>query len=248
PQPYFAYVCAHRDRFDGIVFLTEAERKDYLKKYPDASRWSTFAIPHPYPHPVVPVDFSERDHRKAVIVSRFDPVKRIDYAIDIFKLVTDQLPDVTLEIYGFGQETNKYVEQIKKLRLTYNVFVRGFTDDPASVFRSAAFSMMTSYVEGYPLTLAESICNGCPVFAFDIKYGPSDVIRDGRTGYLIPFKDHAAFAEKIIAYFEDEDLQRAFSENAYADAPRFSTDVFLKNWAFFTEAMVRRKTRAPQGV
>jgi poly(glycerol-phosphate) alpha-glucosyltransferase len=247
PQPFYKDLCAQRERFDGVVFLTELTRRDFLKKYADVNRWNTFVIPHPYPHSIVPTAFEDRDHRKAVIVSRFDPVKRLDYAIDIFKLVTDQLPDVTLEIYGFGQETDKYIEQIKKLGLEDKVLLKGFAGDPASVFRGAAFSMMTSHVEGYGITLIESLCNGCPAFAFDIKYGPSDIIRDGQTGYLIPYQDNAAFAEKIVAYFEDEDLQRAFSENAYADAPRFSQETFLQNWGFFMETMVQRRLRALSG-
>jgi hypothetical protein len=51
----------------------------------------------------------------------------------------------------------------------------------------------------------------------------------------------------VAEYNADEDLQRAFSENAYADAARFSQETFLKNWASFTETMYKRKVQAWRG-
>jgi hypothetical protein len=35
------------------------------------------------------------------------------------------------------------------------------------------------------------------------------------TGYLIPRFEKEIYAEKLIAFFEDIELQRAMSENAY---------------------------------
>jgi poly(glycerol-phosphate) alpha-glucosyltransferase len=242
PQAFYAHLCEHRQDFQGIVFLTEMERRDFLKKYPDVNRWDTFAISHPYPYAIEPADFQQRDKNKAVIVSRYDRIKRLDYAIDIFKLVTDQLPEVSLEIYGFGDKKleSEYREQIKRLGLEEKVLLKGFTSDAAGVFRGAACSIMTSYAEGYGLTIMESICNGCPAFAFDIKYGPADIIDDGKTGYLIPFKDFDGYAEQLIAFFQDEDRQREMSANAYAAAPRFGKEAFLERWGNFMERMARK--------
>jgi poly(glycerol-phosphate) alpha-glucosyltransferase len=93
--------------------------------------------------------------------------------------------------------------------------------------------MHTSNIDGYPLSLIESICNGCPVFAYDIKYGPSDIINNGETGYLIPRENADVFAMKLIHYFKSPDTQRRFSENAYADYQRFGSPAFLNAWETF---------------
>jgi poly(glycerol-phosphate) alpha-glucosyltransferase len=235
PQRFYKYLCENHEKFDGIIMLTDDSRKDFQKLYGKSS--DIFVIPHPYPYEISRVDFNNRDTKKAVIVSRLNRVKLIDYSVDIFALVVKEVPEARLEIYGRGEEEGNLKAQIKRLGLENNVFLMGYTDDPLNVFRTAALSMMTSWAEGFGMTLMESICNGCPAFAFDIKYGPSEIIIDGQTGFLVPRFDKKLFADKMIRYFKDENKQRQMSGNCYADVSRFSTDKFLENWFNMTKTL-----------
>jgi len=237
PQYFFKDMVYYQGHFDGIVFLTKYEGDDFAKIYGKPQRIHT--VPHFYPNEISKVGFETRNPRKAVIVSRFDPVKRLDMAVDIFKLVVEKLPDVTLEFYGFGNalEEQKIRNHIKKNGLENNVFIKGATDRPEEVFSSGALFMMTSSVEGFGITLIESISNGCPAFAFNIKYGPSDVVRQGKTGFLFPRGNIKAFAKQIVNYFENPEMQREMSENCYNDAPRFQKNVFLENWYKFMNSI-----------
>jgi len=257
PQSFYKYMCENNSKFDGIVFLTRGERQDFIKKYGDLK--NTFVISHPYYEEIIKEDFSLRNSKRGVIVSRFDNLKRINLSIDIFKKVVDEIPDAELWIYGFGLEEKNYKDQIKELGLENNIFLKGFTSTPTLEFRRAVFSMMTSIAEGFGLTLMESIVNGCPAFSFDIKYGPSDIIKDNETGYLITDskrgsfvkgdrssykaaeKDIDIFAKKIINFLQDEELQKTFSENCYEDAPRFSVDIFLEKWYELMETLYRKR-------
>jgi poly(glycerol-phosphate) alpha-glucosyltransferase len=239
PQLFYRYMCENRQQFDRIIFLTNAERDDFLAIYGDAG--NTAVIPHPYPYPVVRADFDRRDHRKAVAVTRLDALKQNNIAVDIFKIAVEKLPDVKLEIYGHGEKEDELREQIKALNLENNVFLMGLTNDPIPLFSEAALYLTASAAEGFPLTLVESICGGCPVFAFDIKYGPSDIVEDGKTGYLISRWDKELYAARLISYFEDVELQRTMSENAYNSAERFGTAEFLERWYRMTEGLYRRE-------
>ena len=234
-QYFYTQLCSHANEFDALVFLTETEREDFIKLYGNVAK--TFTIAHMYAKDISKVAFEERDTKKAVIVSRFDPVKRIEVAIDIFRRVVEEVPDAELEIYGAGKEEDKYKQHIKKLGLEDNVFIKGYTEEAATVFSEAVLSMATSYIEGFMLTVMESICNGCPVFSLDIKYGPSDIIANNKTGFIFARDDKITFAKKLVAYFNDTALQRKMSENAYSDAWRFSPETFLENWFAFMETM-----------
>jgi len=238
PQKFYKYLCDNHSKFDGIIMMTQAACRDFAKLYGNPQR--IFVIPHPYPYEICKVDFNKRDTKKAVIVSRLNPTKLINMSIDIFALVVKQVPDARLEIYGRGDEEANLQEQITRLGLDENVFLMGYTDDPLMTFKTAALSIMTSMAEGYGMTIMESICNGCPAFAFDIKYGPSEIIQDGLTGFLIPRFDVEIFARKIIMFFKDEKMQRAMSDNCYADVSRFNTDKFLENWFSMTEELYNR--------
>jgi len=236
---FFENVCANRELFDGLVFLTKFERDDFAKRYGSSEKYHV--IPHAYDFAAPRVPFEDRNGKKAVIVSRFDSFKRIETAVEIFKLVTEKLPDVTLDIYGFGagalDKTESIRDAIERLELTDCVFMKGPASNPAAVFSDAAMFMMTSSREGFGLTLMESICNGCPAFAFDIKYGPSDIIKNGETGFLIENKDVETYAAKMVEFLSDESLRRKMSDNCYDDAARFGKEKFLDNWAKFLEEM-----------
>ena len=243
PQKYYIHLCEHRNEFDGIIFLTMTERTDFIKKYPGFDPRKAFVIPHPYAYSIKYADFEKRNHKKAIMISRFDATKQIPHAINLFKTVVDQIPDAILEIYGFGF---KYIEEeadrkIKELKLENNVKKMGFTDYPVEIMRGAAAFIMTSSVEGMPMTLVESICNGCPVFAYDINYGPADTILDGVTGFLFTRGDSNSFAAKLIEYFLDINLQRRMSENCYKDSDRFGYSRFLTRWGAFMESLYNRR-------
>jgi poly(glycerol-phosphate) alpha-glucosyltransferase len=246
PQRFYKYLCENHKKYDGIIMLTEDSRRDFQKLYGDSC--NIFVIPHPYPYEINRIDFNERDHKKAVIVSRLNITKLINMSIDVFSLVVKEVPDAKLEIYGRGDEEEKLREQIIRLRLEKNVFLMGYTDDPLAIFKTAALSMMTSLAEGYGMTLMESICNGCPAFAFDIKYGPSEIIQDGRTGFLVERFNIDLFARKVIKFFKDEQMQRDMSSYCYEDVSRFNTDSFLENWFNMTKTLYDRYLKAKAGV
>ena len=244
PQQYYEHLCNNFNKFDAVITLTDAARLDFeeIHKISPDTKPSMFVIPHMYPFDVDRIDFEQRDKRKAVIVARLDTNKQIGSAVEIFLRVVEQLPDATLEIYGRGPREDDIRAQIKNLGLEKNVFLMGFTDEPLAVFNKGVLSMMTSAAEGFGLTIMESICNGCPAFSFDIKYGPSDIISEGKTGFLIPNYDGTMYAEKIVEYLKDENMQQVMSENCYNAAGKFGKDKFLENWYNMTDFVYRSKT------
>jgi poly(glycerol-phosphate) alpha-glucosyltransferase len=236
-NPFYKHLCNNHEAFDGIVFLTRRQREDFIHLFGD--RGNTYVIPHFYTSTVQKADFEKRDHKKAVIVARLDRVKQLHVAVEVFAYVVRQVPDAKLEIYGTGPDEKTTQQAIDEYQLNNNVTLMGYTSDPASVLETAALSLNTSYAEGFPLSIMESICNGCPVFAFDIKYGPSDLIRNGETGYLIPRDNVQAMAMRIIYYLQDIELQRRMSQNAYDDSTRFNRSDYLDKWLTFVDDMVK---------
>jgi len=239
-QKYYKYLCENQKKFDGIIMLTKEATTDFSELYGGAEK--LFVSPHPYPHIISKTDFENRDPMKAAVVARLDILKQINLTINLFALVVNDLPDAKLDIYGKGPEEENLKHQIKRLGLENNVFLKGYTDEPLAAFNTAVLSIVTSAAEGYGLTLMESICNGCPPFAFDIKYGPSEIVDDNVTGFLFPRFDEAKMAKKIIEYMKNPEMQRKMSENCYNAASRFNTASFLENWYKITESLYKVKT------
>jgi glycosyltransferase involved in cell wall biosynthesis len=72
---------------------------------------------------------------------------------------------------------------------------------------------MPSLWEGLPLTLLEAMSLAKPAVATPAA-GIKDVIRDGKTGFLVPFKDSDSLGEKIIFLLKNPDVAKAMGEKA----------------------------------
>ena len=77
------------------------------------------------------------------------------------------------------------------------VVLHGYAPGAAQHFAAASFSLMTSTTEGQSLVLLESMAAGCVPIAYDIRYGPSELLVDGETGFLVPGGDVSALADTI---------------------------------------------------
>ena len=90
--------------------------------------------------------------------------------------------------------------------------------------------MLTSKGEGYSLVVVESLCQGCPVSAFDVNYGPSDMICDGETGFLVPFGNEELLAAKLVELFRHPELHERMCTNALQSSSAFGMDEVAGRW------------------
>ena len=67
--------------------------------------------------------------------------------------------------------------------------------------------------------------------SFDCPSGPSEIIEDGRNGFLIEkVGDIQTMAEKICSLIEDEILRHKMGEKAYELVLKFSIDKIREQW------------------
>jgi poly(glycerol-phosphate) alpha-glucosyltransferase len=222
---------------DLVVCLTSRQREHLEARYP--------GMPLTVVHHSVPV--AERvdvrpDRYTAVFVGRLAPQKRLAHLIEAFRLVVEQVPHARLHIYGSGGEQPEVEEQIAAAGLTDNVRLMGFTQKPQEAFASAAVAVMTSLYEGLPLTLTESMAVGTPFVAYDIDYGPAEVIRNGVDGVLVPPGDVRGVADAIVRIMEDPRFAAQLRERATDVVDRFSPERYRHAW---TDVLARVSAARP---
>lgn len=87
----------------------------------------------------------------------------------------------------------------------------------------------------------ESLAHGCPVISYDINYGPSDMIRHGGNGFLVPRDDEEAFVNYIIQVLTDEKLNERLSENAYRYSEQFYPQKVAVKWREMLEDVNKKE-------
>ena len=134
---------------------------------------------------------------------------------------------------------------IRSLNASDRVRLRGHDAAARSRFTTSDFMLLTSTAEGLPLALVEGMAAGCIPIAYDIPYGPSDVIVDRRNGFLVPAGDIEALAARIIELQRmPERAVEAMRKRAAATAERFDDRTVTRAWARETEKAWERKHAA----
>jgi len=106
-------------------------------------------------------------------VGRFDPVKNLPALIDAYSMYIQELKQQSsvlipsLVLVGYGPEEGRLRQQVRRLGMGERVFFAGPTSSPERWYKSFVCTVLPSDVEGYGLTVAESLAAGVPVMAVE---------------------------------------------------------------------------------
>lgn len=229
--------------FDAVVVLTERQRAELLE---DLSVLGVDAggrlrvIPNGIELPQAEMSGHSRGH--GIVVASLDERKRVERAVDAVVAAHAQEPGIVLDIYGDGVSAREVDESVKRQHAEGFVTLHGYQPDARSRFKQADFSLLTSSSEGLPLVLVESMAVGCIPIAYDIRYGPADIIRDGVDGFLVPDGDTKRMAERIVELQRMPEAQlRSMRSRAIARSREFSDEAIVRRWGRELERALNAK-------
>jgi poly(glycerol-phosphate) alpha-glucosyltransferase len=244
-SPNFVALLSGLADWDAVVTATAEQRDDIGEQYGHRDR--LVAIPHYAPEPGEDLDPEDYEADRFVLVARIHRKKRVDEAIQAFRLVADKRPTARLEVFGFGygDELEASITRlVADLGLRDNVVFRGFVEDTGSIYAGACASLQTSESEGFGMALLESLAAGVPVVAYDVAYGAREAIRDDVDGYVVPWGDREALAQRLLALAEDPGLRTRLAAAAPAGAARFSRDRYVREWTAALAALPVRESES----
>lgn len=158
-----------------------------------------------------------------VAAGRLAPWKGFSDLIDAMALGPAR-QGARLLILGDGPLRGELQARIERLGLQDSVRLAGYVENPLKYFARARVFALSSLVEGMPNVLVEAMMCGCTPVATDCPTGPSELLGDGRVGFLVPMREPEALACAIVEALRtpaDRDaLARAiapFGERAVVD-------------------------------
>ncbi len=214
-------------RPDAILTLTSIQKNDLHRRYGSCR---VFDIGHSYESRRPPSSFAQRDRFRIVSMARYSPEKNHALALKALVEVFRKYPRANVDFYGYGPCLPDLRLQVEALGLNERIRLNGWTENAAEQYEKAGLSLLTSQAESFSLSIMESLCHGCPAIAFDVPYGPAQLIEHDRTGFLVPFGDVLGLSAAIMKLFDDASLHASMSECARIQSAKFSSSNVAKQW------------------
>jgi glycosyltransferase involved in cell wall biosynthesis len=187
--------------FDALVVLTEAQSQDLRTRFgPDTP---TLVIPPAVPVPASTTwagpdaDHDHRGARRILSIAPLETASRHDHVLRAAQpaLVAD--PGLTLDLVGEGSEGDALLLLADALGLAGRVQVVTPTQDEYAPFEGAVLTVWAGRRESLPLAIVRSLAAGVPVVAYDVAYGPVELLTAPEAGELVPSGDVAGMTAAI---------------------------------------------------
>ena len=128
-------------------------------------------------------------------VGRVSVEKGIEELLQASVILHDKYPEAVIHVYGEkeGNWNNR--------RKNSNVIFHGFTNEPLRILAEVETFLLPSHMEGLSLSLLDAAMMSKTIIASNVGGNP-EIVRNKRTGLLIPAKDASSLADAMIWVIE----------------------------------------------
>lgn len=154
---------------------------------------------------------------------RLEPQKGLVMLIQAFSKMHNQ--SISLYIVGDGSQKCELTELCKELKIENRVKFISYASNLEEYYRTAKITVLTSFYEGFPNVLIESIACGTPVVAFDLPSGPNEIITTDN-GVLVEYLNVDAFSKAC-----DEAIEKQWNTELIKNsAMKYDREIILNKY------------------
>ncbi len=225
---HFSIKSANALRAESDVTLKKLKR--YTKKDLPADSFNLFHM-ELFEKMEVHVDRKDKDYRM-LFIGRVVKLKGVQYIIDVLGNVKDKHPEAKLLVGGSGEYMDELKKQAKNLGVEDKVIFLGHLGkrQVKEQLVNCDLFLLPSMSEGRPIVLIEAMAMGKPMIASNVG-AISDIVIDGKNGFLIdPYKIEQ-LKEKIIYCLENKEKTKKQAEKGNKEILKNFGDRFtIKGW------------------
>lgn len=221
----------------GLVTMT----KGALDYFPEKMRGRGWVIANAVD---LPGEWQKRRGNNILTaVGRLTRQKGFDLLIEAFARIATRHPEWKLVIWGEGDDRKSLEALRDALDLKDRVELPGVTQRPGLWVETADVFVLSSRYEGWGIVLLEAMAAGLPVVSFACEWGPSDMVKHGEDGILVPSNDVDALAEALSRMLGDGELRSRLATNAEASAKRYLPERILSQWDAVASSALKHSAR-----
>lgn len=195
--------------YDRIVFVSESNRKSFLKYFPECAEKSAVVynfvdsegIRAMAAEPVDAEIFSRKSAGQLTVVlpGRLEEQKAFHRMLDAAKILKERGTDIEWLILGRGHEYGSLMQKKERYGLE-NVHFLGFRQNPYPYMKAADLVAILSEYEGLALTVTESLTVGTPVLS-TCTGGVAEMLSD-EYGWILD-NDLLSIVDGMTAVYND---------------------------------------------
>lgn len=170
----------------------------------------------------------QRDHKEILYVGQLIMRKRVDMLLTAFSQL--DVPSIRLRIIGRGEEERNLKQLVNQLGIADRVrFSQGMPNaEIVAAMAAADVLVLPSKFDGWGAVVNEALMVGTPVICSD-RCGASDVIENGRNGYVFQAGNSTALLKRLRSFCQDFHWDRA--ELAAAESTRLGGAAVAERFA-----------------
>lgn len=164
-------------------------------------------------------------------IGRLSEEKGVKNFIHSLPAILNVRKDVSVLIGGEGPLKEEIESFLQAEKLTNRVNLAGWISevDLPKYLNSLRLLVLPSYTEGLPNILLEAMICGTPVLATSVGAIP-DIIKNGKTGYLIENNSSVCIAETIIQILEYPNLEKTAINSKKIIEKQFNLKHRVNQW------------------
>lgn len=214
---------------DGMIAQTDLAKKLFVKR-----KYNNNIIVIPNPLREINDNYVREKRRVIVSVGRLVFTKRFCDLIEIFSSI-DVSKEWELHILGDGPEKENLTKLINSLKVSDKVKLKGQVKDVDYYLSKASIFAFTSISEGFPNALSEAVALPLPVIAYDCPAGPSDIIKDGKNGYLISIDNRQQYKDKLEKMMLSKELRNKMTLGFESHRNKYAKEKIILRFLNFLE-------------
>ncbi|MFD0988665.1 glycosyltransferase [Mariniflexile jejuense] len=215
---------------DAFVLLSNNFKNDFKNYYNLSSTEKITAIGNAlsFKYFASKADIEKKNNTILVAARLEEAHKRISLIIKIWETLVEKNEDWNLLIIGDGPDKNYYERLIQKRNLK-RIELLGI-QDPLPFYKDASIFLMTSAMEGWGMTLTESLQTGCVAVSMDTFASLHEIIKNGENGFIINDMDLGMFSQKVQYLIDNKKNRQELALNAVKSSYQFQMETVGKKW------------------
>lgn len=176
------------------------------------------------PNPVKKINRLKANKKENIILNIGRLIKGKGHK-DLIYIFSKVNPDNwKLVFVGDGPLRKELEEYATKLNIFKKISFEGYQRCIDKYLAKAKIFAFTSYSEGFPNALLEALAYPIPCISYDCEAGPSELIKDGYNGYLVPLGMKDEYIQKLSRLIKDEDIRKQFVNNSHSIKEKYSVE------------------------